>query len=73
VAVNNPQTRQVGRYLFYGLCAFGLSLLAHAACRILHLPEWLTGSLDMFVMFVAFMSLRDIEKNAEARAQRRLP
>ena len=73
MAGDNPQPRQVGRYLFYGLCAFGLSLFAHAASRMLHLPEWLTGSLDMFVMFVAFMSLRDIEKNAEARAQRKLP
>jgi hypothetical protein len=67
--VEHPRIHQVGRYLFYGLCAFGLSLLAHACGRTLGLPKWLIGSADMTVMFGAFMALRDIEANAEARVR----
>lgn len=63
-----PHVRKVGRYLFYGLCSFGFSLLFHAVCRKTGLPNWLTEYIGTAAMFIAFMALRDMEKNADARA-----
>lgn len=65
-----PNLRRVGRYAFYAPCAFGFAILA-AALLISAFgmkKEWVRQAIGP-VFVVAFLALRDLEKNAEARGR----
>jgi len=69
IAVTIPHLRQVGRYLFYMPCAFGLALLVTITLIEIGVNrEWAKEAI-MPVALAAFLALRDLEKNAEARAR----
>jgi len=60
--------RKVGRYLFYAPCALGLAVLVAAVVAVMGIAPDTAKEVIFPVFFVAFLALRDIEKNAEARA-----
>ena len=61
-----PQIRKVGRYLFYAICALGVSMIVYAGCYWLELPSWFRQNAANLAMIVSFLALRDIDKNARA-------
>lgn len=60
-----PHIRKLGRYLFYFPCALGFGLLLSISAHLAGVSEEVSKSLFMPLFFVAFLTLRDIEKNAE--------
>lgn len=62
--------RKVGRYGFYGLCAFGVAVLAGVLARLIGLAGFAERAAVIVTILVVFMALRDSEKNAEARGRR---
>lgn len=59
-----PHIHKVGRYAFYGVCAFGVSLLAYGAAKAIGFNDEVRGLVTNLTWFVSFLTLRDIEKNA---------
>lgn len=59
-----PHIRKVGRYVFFALCAYGLSFLAYAVCLKLDAPDFVREHGTNIVLFVSFLALRDMDKNA---------
>ena len=62
-----PHTRKLGRYLFYFPCAMGFGFLVAFTALSLGMPEKFSKQLIFPLFVVAFLSLRDLEKNAELR------
>lgn len=63
-----PHIRKVGRYAFYLPCAFGLGILVAALLHAAGISHDFAREAVFPVCLVAFLALRDLEKNAEARA-----
>lgn len=64
-----PHIRKTGRYLFYAVCAIGAGVivsLATAAFFARDVAIQIVGP----VSIAAFIALRDLEKNAEARGRK---
>lgn len=66
-----PHIRKLGRYLFYFPCALGFGFLTAFTGHIIGLPEEFSKQLIFPLFLVAFLSLRDLEKNAELRGSQR--
>lgn len=67
-----PHLRKVGRYAFYAPCALGLGLLIGVGLMFAGINrDWATSAGNLCA-FIAFLALRDIEKNAEKRAVRKV-
>lgn len=57
-----PHLRKAGRYLFFGFCAFGISLEIYGAGLGLGIPKEIAHMAANAGLFIAFLALRDMSK-----------
>lgn len=67
VSDDYPHIRKVGRYVFFALCAFSMSILVYAIFRKLGAADFVCDHGANIVMFVCFLALRDMDKNARLK------
>lgn len=65
-----PHIRKTGRYLFYAVCAIGAGVMASLVMAVFFARDVAIQMVGP-VSIAAFIALRDLEKNAEARGRER--
>jgi hypothetical protein len=60
-----PHTRKVGRYLFFAVCAFGVSVLAWGLCREIGFAKEICRVVADVTALACFLALRDMLKGQE--------
>jgi len=58
-----PYVRKTGRYAFFALCAFGVSLQGFAAALACGLSRDISGMVANAAFIAAFLVLRDMSRN----------
>jgi len=67
--IEHSHIRKVGRYAFYTPCALGFAILVAILLGNVGFSDRWARETVVPVFFVAFLVLRDLEKNAEIRAR----
>ena len=58
-----PHVRKVGRYAFFGLCAFSVAVMARVAVHTFGWREEVGETASYVTALTVFLALRDMSKN----------
>lgn len=61
-----PNIRRAGAYVFFGICAFGNSVIAYLPLKLLGSPHWVITNGSCIVMIASFLALRDMTARSTA-------